>query len=212
MASYAVTFNIKKQSSYDRVQVAIRVVILIILSIIGAVGWLSGLLWLGIPVLAAIMISQKGAATYLAESEENMVRWLRYVTAFYAYIGMLTDKLPNEDPHQTLQFDVRPSGEPTVGGVLLRIITVIPHMIVLGLLGIVALVLLVVAAVMILISESYPEGIFTFLRGYLRWEVRVYVYLAGLTQEYPPFAFDTGEESPAAPALPPGDTSQTSAT
>ena len=207
MATYNSTFNIQRQEKYQRPQVAIRVLILIVLSIIGALGWVSGLLWLGIPVVAAILISQKGAATYFAESEQNMTKWLRYVTAFYAYIGMLTDKLPNEDPKQTLQFDVTPSGDPTVGGVLLRIILAIPHGIVLALLGIVAFVLLVIAAIMILIQESYPEGIFTFLRGYLRWEMRVYTYLAGFSQDYPPFALDTGDES-IAPALPSGDAPQ----
>jgi hypothetical protein len=199
MASYGVTFDIGRQERYDRTQVAIRLLIVIVLSVLlGALGWVNGALYLGIPVLAAILISQKGAQTYFAESEQNMTLWLRYIVAFYAYLGLLTDKLPNEDPRQTLRFEVTPAGEPTAGGVLVRIITAIPHAIVLGLLGIVAVVLLVVAAVMIVVQESYPEGIFGFLRGYLRWQVRLYAYLAGLVQEYPPFALDTGEEAPGA--------------
>jgi hypothetical protein len=47
---------------------------------------------------------------------------------------------------------------------------------------------------MILVQEKYPEGIYGFLRGYTRWVARVYVYLAGLAQAYPPFALDTGRE------------------
>jgi hypothetical protein len=47
---------------------------------------------------------------------------------------------------------------------------------------------------MILIQEKYAEGIFGFIRGDLRWNARMYVYLAGLAQEYPPFALDTGTE------------------
>jgi hypothetical protein len=59
-------------------------------------------------------------------------------------------------------------------------------------------VLLIVAGIMVLIQEKYPEGIFTFQRGYLRWNARVYAYMAGLAQDYPPFAFDTGPEGGAA--------------
>jgi hypothetical protein len=88
-----------------------------------------------------------------------------------------------------------------------RIITAIPHAIVLAILGVVAAILAIIAAVMILVGESYPEGIFDFLRGYVRWQARVYAYLAGLVDEYPPFAFDTGSES-AIPQLPAGDASQ----
>lgn len=206
MAAYGATFDIDHQETYDRTQVVIRLLIVLVLSILaGALGWVSGALYLGIPVLAAILISQKGAKQYHAESEQNMTLWLRYIVAFYAYLGLLTDKLPNEDPRQTLRFDVAPAGEPTAGGVLVRIITAIPHAIVLALLGIVAAVLIVIAAIMILVNESYPEGIFNFLRGYLRWQVRVYAYLAGLVQDYPPFALDTGPESSAAPQLPAGE-------
>ena len=206
MTSYGVTFDIQQPEHYDRTQIAIRILIIVVASILaGALGWISGALYLGVPVLAAILISQKGGATYFAESEQNMTLWLRYIVAIYAYLGLLTDKLPNEDPRQTMRLDVTPAGDPTAGGVLVRIITAIPHAIVLALLGVVAAVLIIVAAITILVNETVPEGIYGFLRGYLRWQARVYGYLAGLVQEYPPFAFDTGAENVGAPRLRSGD-------
>ena len=212
MAIYGATFDIDRQERYDRMQVVIRLLILFVLSILGGVlGWMSSALYFGIPVVAAILISQKGAKRYQAESEQNMTLWLRYIIATYAYIGLLTDRLPNEDPRQSMHFDVTPAGEPSPGSVLVRIITAIPHAIVLAVLGIVAFVLVVVAGIMILVNESYPQGIFNFLLGYLRWQVRVYAYMAGLVQDYPPFALDTGPESPAVPQLPNGDAPQTQA-
>jgi hypothetical protein len=212
MAAYGATFDIKPQETYDRTQVVIRILILIVLSILaGAFGWISGALYIGIPVVAAILISQKGAQTYFAESEQNITLWLRYVVAFYAYMGLLTDKLPNQDLNEIVRFEVTPAGEPSPGNVLVRIITAIPHAIVLGLLGIVAFVLLVIAAIMILAGETYPEGIFNFLRGYLRWQARLYAYMAGLVQDYPPFALDTGPEGPST-APPSGDGPQPQAT
>ncbi|MHB8377176.1 MAG: DUF4389 domain-containing protein [Dehalococcoidia bacterium] len=209
MATYGATFDIDHQPSYDRTQVVIRILILIVLSILGgALGWLHGALYLAVPVLAAVLISQKGAQTYIAESGRTIKLWLAYLFAFYAYLGLLTDRLPGDDPQKVIRFDVTAAGEPTAGNVLLRIILAIPHAIVLALLGIIAFVLIVIAAVMILVNESYPEGIFNFLRGYLRWQVRLYAYLGGLVQEYPPFALDTGSEAPPASATPAGDGSQ----
>jgi hypothetical protein len=90
----------------------------------------------------------------------------------------------------------------------LRIIFVIPHAIVLGLLGIVAAILIVVAGIMILINESYPEGIYSFLRGYMRWYVRVLAYMGSLVDEYPPFALDTGSEMAELPPPAAAPTSQ----
>ena len=208
MAGYGVIFDIQQQQRYARVQIAIRVLIIIIASLLSfAVSPILGLIYLAIPVMAAIYISQKGAAGYLADHEQSMTRWLRLLLAVYAYLIILTDRLPNEDPKETLRFDVEPRGEPSAGGVLLRIITSIPHWFVLGLLGIIGGILLLVAAIMVLIQESYPEGIFNFQRGIMRWSARVYAYMAGLVQEYPPFAFDTGPETDTAmtssPVTPP---------
>jgi hypothetical protein len=198
--AYGVTFDATHQEKYDRTQVVIRLLIIIVLAVITVASWIHGLVYLGIPIVAAILISQKGAQKYLEESEQNITLWLRYIISFYSYMGLLTDKLPNQPG--AVRFEVTPQGEPSAGNVLLRIILAIPSAIVLGLLGIVAAVLGLIAAIMILIQESYPEGIFNFLRGCMRWESRLLAYLAGLVQDYPPFAFDTGPESGTA-ALPP---------
>lgn len=203
MAAYPVTFDIQHQEKYDRTHVFIRIVLFVVVgvlfSFVKPLSAVSGLLYLAVPVVAAILIAQKGAAAYFAERETNMVKWLRWLFALSAYVSMLTDRLPNENPKETLRFEVTPVGEPTAGSVLLRIILAIPHAIVLALLGIVAGILIIIAAIMVLAQEKYPEGIFNFLRGYERWNARVYGYMAGFAQDYPPFAFDTGPEEGAPP-------------
>lgn len=201
MASYPVLFDIQQPEKFDRIQLLLRVAIIVVLSILGGVlGWVYGLVWLGIPVLAAVLISQKGAERYLAESPDNMTKWLGLVVGAYAWLGLLTDKLPGADDNP-VRFEVQPTGTPSIGQALLRIILVIPHLIVLGILGFVAFILMVVAAIMILIQESYPEGIYSFLRGFMRWEARVLVYMGSLVDEYPPFSLDTGTETLALPAV-----------
>jgi hypothetical protein len=195
MASYAATFDIAPPQKFDRVHIAIRVLIVVILSLLaGAVGWFYGAVYLAVPVAAAILVSQRGAERYLAEADGNMTKWLRYLLAFYAYIGLLTDRLPNEEPKETLHFAVATSGSPTAGSALLRIILAIPSAFVLGLLGIVGAILMLYAAIMILIQETYPEGVYNFLRGVLRWEARLLAYMASLVDEYPPWSLDMGSE------------------
>ena len=78
MASYAATFDIAPPQKFDRVHIAIRVLIVIVLGILGGViGWLYGAVYLAVPVAAAILISQRGAERYLAEANDNMTKWLR---------------------------------------------------------------------------------------------------------------------------------------
>jgi hypothetical protein len=208
MAAYPAIFDINQPQKFDRMQVLIRILIVVILAFVGILGLVSGLVWLGIPVLAAILISQKGAERYHAEAGDDMLKYQGYIIAAYAYLGLLTDRLPNEPVKETLRFEVRPTGTPSVGQALLRIILVIPHAIVLGLLGIVAAIAIFIAGIMILINESYPEGIYSFLRGYMRWYVRVLAYLGSLVDEYPPFALDTGSETAELPPPAAAPTSQ----
>ena len=202
MATYPATFDAVQPEKYSRAHIGLRVVIILVLSIVaGALGWFQGLIYLGIPVLAAILISQKGSERYIAEADQNMTKWLRLLVGFYGYLILLTDKLPAEDADTGVRFEVRPTGSPSIGSALLRLITAIPHAIVLWLLGFVALILVIIGAVMILVQETMPEGIYSFLRGYMRWWARVLAYTASLADEYPPFALDTGREGAAA-ALP----------
>jgi hypothetical protein len=192
VADYAATFDIEQPERFDRIHVVIRVLILIVLTLIGgAIGWLYGLVYLVIPVLAAVLISQKGQERYFAEASEGIVNWLRYIVAFQAYIFLLTDRLPNEKIEEFLYFDVKPEGEVSPGAALLRILLALPSAIVLALLSIRGALLGLIAAILILFEERYPESIYAFLRGLVRWSARLLAYLAGLVEKYPPFALDT---------------------
>lgn len=205
--SYPVTFNAEQPPQFDRAQVALRLLIIILLSILAnAFGWIYGLIYLGIPVVAAVLISQKGAQRYIAEAPNDMIKWLRFIVGFYGYIYLLADRLPDDSTENAIQFDVEARGAPSVGQTLLRIILAIPHALVLFFLGIVAAILAIIAAIMVLIQETYPASIYAFLRGYVRWQARVLAYMASLTEDYPPFAFDTGDNDPAAPTPTPAPT------
>lgn len=194
----AAAFDVTYPQRFDRVQVVLRVVIIWLVALVGIpVGWI---LYLGFPVLAAVLVSQKDGARYLDEDGPRVSRWLGWVVAVLAYVWQLTDRLPAaaEEP---VRFEVEPSGTPTPGSALLRIVTAIPSAFVLALLMFVSAIVWVIAAVWILIAETYPESLYGFQRGVVRWTARLLAYLASLVESYPPFSLDTGsQEVEAAPA------------
>jgi len=199
--AYPATFDVQRPTEFDKAHVVLRIVLIIVVSVF--LESVLGALYLLVPVLAAIMISQKGAEKYLSDAQDGPTKWLRYLMGFFSYVALATDKLPLEKPEEVIEFDVQTTGTPTVGSALLRIILAIPHAIVLAILGIVFVIVWVIAAISILLNESYPEWAFSFIRGYLRWTARLYAYLASLVDEYPPFSFENGGVPTPAPGAPP---------
>ena len=188
-------FDVPYPERLERVQVAMRVAILILIGIIGLPIW--WIVYLGLPVLAALMVSQKDGARYLAEDGPRMTGWLRWLVAVTAYLWILTDRLATSG-EQPVRFEVEPSGNPTPGSALLRIVTAIPSAFVLVLLGFVSSIVWVIAAIWVLVGERYPESLFGFQRGVVRWLARLLAYLASLVDAYPPFSLDTKPITPPA--------------
>jgi hypothetical protein len=71
--------------------------------------------------------------------------------------------------------------------VAFRLILVIPHLVVLALLGIALFVVGVIAFFAVLFTGRWPDGLRHFALGVGRWWLRVEIYLVLLTDEYPPF-------------------------
>jgi hypothetical protein len=63
-----------------------------------------------------------------------------------------------------------------------------------GLLGL----LVIVAAVALLFTGRYPDGVYDFVMGLNRWVYRVIVYVSLMRDEYPPFRLDQGADEPDA--------------
>ena len=200
--AYPVTFEVTPPEEFDKAQVALRVVIVVVLSILH-IGNIIFAPYLLLPVLAAFLISQKGPTQYLEKAETGPTKWLRYILGFYNYMALATDKIPTSAPEDVVDLKVETNGEPSVGSSLLRIILAIPHAIVLSLLGIIFAICWIVAAIAILTNGTYPEWVSGFIRGYLRWTARVLVYMASLVDEYPPFSFEAGDVvAPTQPSMP----------
>jgi len=200
--AYPVIFDVPRPEKFERPQVALRILVTLLLTAVaGAVGWIFGVFYLAVPVLAAVLISQGTAADYFKDTRMPMV--LRWYLALYCYLAVLIDRFPTDEPEKIITLEVRPAGEPTVGSALMRLILSIPSAVVLVILSVIGVLIWVIAVVSILIRENYADGLYSFQLGIMRWQARLLAYHASLVDEYPPFAIDGGHET-APPATPPG--------
>ncbi len=125
---------------------------------------------------------------------------MRYMARTYSYVAFLVEDYPpfafsqtGADPgdYPGVHFDVAPALEDRNRvTTLLRIFMVIPHLLVLMVLGLAAFVCVVIGGIAVLFTARWPEGLRAFVVNVLRWSVRVNAYFMLLTDEYPPFTMD----------------------
>jgi hypothetical protein len=80
--------------------------------------------------------------------------------------------------------------------ILVKWLLAIPHFIALLFLGIGASVVLIVSWFAVIITGSYPEGMFNYMVGVLRWSTRVQAYVFLMTDAYPPFTLEDDPNYP----------------
>jgi hypothetical protein len=120
----------------------------------------------------------------------RLARWyLRWRVRAIAYFTLLRDEYPpfGEGPYPA-GLDVEPPAGPRNRlTVFFRIILALPHLVLLGLLGVVWSFTTALAWVFILVTGDYPETLYGFGIGVLAWTTRVEAYTLLLTDAYPPF-------------------------
>lgn len=159
----------------------------------------------------------------------GVMRWTWRV-AFYSYSALGTDTYPPftlADADYPAAFDVEYPERLSRGLVLVKWwLLAIPHYLIIGLFttgliwwstqigdsgnamlqiggGLIG-ILVLIAAVALLFTGRYPQGLFDAVVGLNRWVYRVWAYAALMTDEYPPFRLDTGgTELGATPAVSP---------
>ena len=105
---------------------------------------------------------------------------------------LLEDQYPpfGDAPYPASVTVVDPPGARDRLTVAFRIFLAIPHLIVLCVLMFAWWVTTVVAWLLILFTGAYPQGLYDFGVGVLRWSIRVEAYVLLLVDEYPPFSLD----------------------
>jgi hypothetical protein len=78
-----------------------------------------------------------------------------------------------------------------------RGLLVIPHLIALTFVGIGALFAILIAWVAVLFTGRFPQGLFDFVVGVMRWGARVSAYMFLMTDRFPPFSLAEHPEYPA---------------
>jgi hypothetical protein len=118
--------------------------------------------------------------------------YLRWRARALAYEALLRDEYPpfgDGDYPVSADFPAVTEGRNrwTVG---FRIFLVIPQVIVLLFLLIGWLVTAIIGWFAVLFTGRYPNGLWRFGEGVMRWSLRVEAYLLLIRDEYPPFGFD----------------------
>jgi hypothetical protein len=115
--------------------------------------------------------------------------YLRWRVRAVAYTALLRDEYPpfgEGDYPAELVMNVREEPRDRVS-VAFRLILAIPHIVAVWLLGMAWCLATIIAWVLILMTGSYPEELYRFGVGVLRWNIRVEAYLLLLHDDYPPF-------------------------
>jgi hypothetical protein len=121
--------------------------------------------------------------------------WNVSLTAFglrvMAYLALLRDEYPSTDEEQAVHLEIAyPDAKVELNRwlPLVKWLLALPHLIILGVLAIGAVVCVIIAWFAILVTGRYPRPLFDFVVGVFRWWVRVAVYAFLLTTDrYPPF-------------------------
>jgi hypothetical protein len=118
--------------------------------------------------------------------------YLRWRVRAVAYMALLCDEYPPfGDAEYPAHVDVSPpEGARNRLTTAFRVFLLIPHFIVLWLLGVSWLFTSIVAWFAILFTGRFPQALFDYGVSTLRWRVRVEAYLLLLHDEYPPFVME----------------------
>jgi len=113
----------------------------------------------------------------------------------YGWIIGFTDVYPpfEIDPEYSVGVRVEAPANPSKGWAVagiffVKIIAVIPHLIALAFVNLAAAVATWFGYFVVVFTGALPVGIQDFAAGAMQWTLRVYAFLAGITDEYPKFS------------------------
>jgi hypothetical protein len=146
----------------------------------------SGVGLLFLPIVLMIVFRRKYPRWWF-DWNLNLLRFSNRVTA---YLALLDDRYPSTDEEQAvhLNLDYPDARQLNRWLPLVKWFLAIPHYVLLFFLGIAAVFAVILAWFAIVFTGRYPQPLFRFVVGVLRWSNRVnsYAFLL-VTDQYPPF-------------------------
>jgi len=116
----------------------------------------------------------------------------RFITRVLAYLLLLRDEYPSTDEEQAVHIEIPyPDVQKNLNRwlPLVKWLLALPHIVILAVLWVAVVLNTLLTWFIILITGNYPEGLFDFVVGVLRWTIRVSAYSVLLTTDiYPPFS------------------------
>ena len=179
----------------DRVSTLLRIFYVIPIAIVlGLIGgsegyWLATSSFLFVPTALMIVFRQKYPRWWF----DFNLELARFGTRVAGYFALLSDEYPSTTDEQYVHLDIDYPDATQLNrwAPLYKWFLAIPHYIVVFVLTIAGILATIVAWFIILFTGRYPEGIFEFVVGVARWNLRVGAYAFLLvTDEYPPFSLD----------------------
>lgn len=174
----------------DRLSTFLRIFYVIPIAIV--LGWLTvgngdwaELLF--VPIVLMILFRRKYPRWWF----DFILQFNRFSTRVCAYLLLMSDGYPSTDEEQYVHLDLDyPDAQRDLNRwlPLIKWFLAIPHLVVLIVLAIGAVLAWIVAWFAILFTGRYPRAIFNYIEGVLRWGLRVQAYAGILiTDKYPPF-------------------------
>jgi len=187
-ASYPVTFDVQYPQELSRWLIFVKWLLAIPHYIIL---YLLGIASSIVTIIAffAILFT-KSYPRSLFDFVVNVNRWSANVGA---YALLMRDEYPPfsmDAGEYAVTYDVQYPQELSRWMIFVKWLLVLPNAIVLLLLLLVAYLVTVIAWFAILFTKKYPESLFRFVVGVLRWQQRVNAYTSLMTDRYPPFSME----------------------
>jgi hypothetical protein len=200
--TYPVQFSVDyPDRALNRVTTAFRIIVIIPIAIVlGAVSgsgwhWSQGG-WTGAGAGGLLVL----APLLMILFRQKYPRWWfdwnleleRFVNRVGIYLALMDDRYPSTDDRQSVHLEYAyPDAQRDLNRwlPLVKWFLAIPHYVVLLFLDVAVIVVVIVAWFAILFTGRYPQGIFAFVEGVVRWHNRVIAYAFVLiTDRYPPFS------------------------
>ncbi len=200
---YPVRFSVEyPDRDLDRLTTALRVFTAIPIAIVlGSLGGYAGGAYAGsgrsvavsgagllvVPPLLMVLFRRK----YPRWWYDWNLELLRFATRVVVYLALMDDRYPSTDEQQSVHLDFPyPDAERELNRwlPLVKWLLAVPHYIVLFFLDVSVFFAIVAAWFAVLFTGRYPQGLFDYVEGVIRWHNRVVGYAAILvTDQYPPF-------------------------
>jgi hypothetical protein len=201
---YPVHYSVEQPERFTRVQLGLRVAAFIVIGLVGlSVGLILAIAYVGLAAFAALRLgaSDEGRAPYHEEDGPRVMRGLAWFAAIFAWLGLVTDRLPQRGPDQLVRLEIDPDAargaELTTSAALMRLLVGLPSALALAVLYFIGIFVWLWSAIRILVEERVGDTAHAYLTGVQRWTLRLLAYQAYLVEPYPPFGFE--DEPPRRP-------------